>query len=427
VKLFKQNLFTLLLLLVAATFLAVACNGDGDGDGDGANGTEPTTTDGGDLSDIPEDTTGITDDEILLGSHLPLTGVAGIYGSAISPSIQAYLEFINDTQGGVHGRKIKLLVEDDAYEPPQTNQVVRKLVEQDGVFAMLSGLGTAQHSAVFEYLSENNIPDLFVATGATLFTEPITRTTFGYNPNYIQEGTALGTYVAENVPDAKLGIIIQNDDFGKDGEKGLRAGIEGSAVEVVAVETYEATVTDLTAQVQRVLNEGATVIAMYALPRQAGSVVSVARDQLGFEGLIVASGVVADQLTIALMGGATVENVVTAAYLKPLETEGDAGIDQHIEILAEYAPDTPPSNISVYGQSVAELMVEVLTIAGPDLNRRNVIEAAESVRGFICSVCLAPINLSPTDHRPIETFQFAEARDGVWALFGELISYESTP
>ena len=166
---------------------------------------------------------------------------------------------------------------------------------------------------------------------------------------------------------------------------------------------------------------------MYALPRQAGSVVSVARDQLGFDGPIIASGVSADELTLALMGGDTVENVFTIAYLWPLATEGNAGIEKHKEILAQYGEGTAPSNISVYGQSVAELLVEVLTIAGPDLNRRSIIAAAESVRGFLCSVCFGAINLSPTDHRPIEAFRYAEALNGVWVPFGELISYESTP
>lgn len=436
-KLFKRNIFGLLLLLVAAVaVIAVACGGDDDGDGDGDGGQEPTATvaadgdgDGDDpgLLAIPEDTTGVTDDEILLGSHLPLTGVAAIYGNAIGPSIQAYIAYINETQGGVHGRKIRLLIEDDAYEPPQANEVVRKLVEQDGIFALLSGLGTAQHSAVFEYLAEAKVPDLFVATGATLFTEPVTRTAFGYNPNYIQEGTAMGEFIADRFPDAKLGLILQNDDFGGDGEKGIIIGVEGSGVEIVASETYEAANVDMTSQVQRVINDGATAIAIFALPRQAGSVVSVARDQLSFEGPIIASGVAADQLTIALMGGESVENVFTIAYLKPLETEGDEGIERHKEIMAEYGTDVLPSNISVYGQSVAELLIEVLTIAGPDLNRRSIVAAAESVRGFVCTVCLGSINLSPTDHRPIESFKYAEALNGVWVAFGDLISYESTP
>lgn len=432
-QLFKRHLFAILLLVVAATALgAFACKSDKKGSGVGPTATAPA---GGALSDIPEDTTGITDTEITLGSHLPLTGVAGIYGNAIAPSMQAYFSYINDNEGGVNGRQIKVLIEDDAYDPPTTNQVVRKLVEQDGVFAMVGGLGTASHSAVFEYLAGAKVPDMFISSGATKFTDPVTRTAFGFNPNYVQEGTAIGAYIAANYPGAKVGLLIQNDDFGQDGEKGVRAGIEGSDVTVVTVETYEATQTDMTSQVQRLQNSGATLVVGYVLPRQAGSLVSVARSQLNWDVPIMVSGVVADQLTIALMGAANAEGVITTAYYKPLETEGDPGIELHKQIMAQYAPDVPPSNVSVYAQALAETFVEVLRRAGRDVNRRSLIETAESLRDFTCSLCLAPMNLSPTDHRPNEAFKFARAETylvdgevhGKWVPFGELISYESTP
>lgn len=430
-QLFKRHLLAVLLLVVAAMALvAFACGDDEEGDG-----TEPTATaaegetpvTGGDLSDIPEDTTGITDTEIKLGSHLPLTGVAGIYGNAIAPSMQAYFSYINETEGGVNGRQIKMLIEDDAYDPSTANTVVRKLVEQDGVFAIVSGLGTAAHSAVFEYLAGAKIPDLFISSGASLFTEPVTRTAFGFNPNYVQEGTAIGAYIAANYPGAKVGLLIQNDDFGKDGEKGVRAGIEGSDVEVVSVITYEASQTDMTSQVQGLQNGGATVVVGYVLPRQAGSLVSVARSQLNWDVPIIVTGVDADQLSIALMGAENAEGVITAAYLKPLETEGDPGIELHKQIMAQYAPDVPPSNISVYAQALAETMVEVLRRAGDDLNRRSLVAATEALQDYTCSLCIAPINMSPTDHRPNEAFRFASVLNGVWTPFGDVISYESTP
>ncbi len=422
----RNALFRLLVLLLAATMLvALSCDDNGGG-GDTTPGA--TTENGGDLSDIPEDTTGVTDTEIVLGTHMPLTGSpAAVYGNQIVPGMQAYFDYINETEGGVNGRQIKLLVEDDSYSPPQTNEVVRKLVEQDGIFALVSGLGTAQHSAVFEYLKDAKIPDLFVATGATLFTDPITRTAFGFNPNYVQEGDAIGHYIADNYPEAKVGLILQNDDFGSDGEKGIRQGIEGSDVEIVSTETYEAVSEDLTLQVQRVKNAGADLVAVYALPPQAANIISVARSQLSWTAPIIASGVVADPITIALAGGAAnADGVITTAYLRPLNQEDDPGIIKHKEIMAQYQPDAQASNLSIYGQSVAETAVEVLRAAGEDLNRRSVIEAAESLRDFTCSLCLGPINLSPTDHRPIEAFSFARAEGDSWVIFGDLISYEST-
>jgi branched-chain amino acid transport system substrate-binding protein len=424
----KNALLRLLLLLVAATmFVALSCKDNGDGGTDQTPTSEGGSGDEG-LSAIPEDTTGVTDTQITLGTHMPLTGSpAAIYGQQIVPGMQAYFDYINDTEGGVNGRQINLLVEDDSYSPPKTNEVVRKLVEQDGVFAIVGGLGTAQHSAVFEYLADAKVPDLFMATGATLFTDPVTRTAFGFNPNYIQEGDGIGHYIADNYPDAKVGLIIQNDDFGKDGEKGIRQGIEGSNVEVVSVQTYEAESTNLTAQVQRLQNDGADLVAVYSLPQQAASVMKVAREQLSWTAPLIFSGVVADPLTIALAEGtANSDGAITTAYLRPLNQADDPGIIKHQEIMAQYQSDKAVSNLSLFGQSVAEMVVETLKTAGQDLNRRSVIEAAESVRDFTCSLCLAPINLSPTDHRPIEAFSFARAEGTSWVVFGDLVSYEST-
>ncbi len=458
-KLSKRNMFFSLVAVGAAFVLIAACgggNGDDDGNGDPTpdvqaeactfsvtvTGEEPSVTDVDystetededavepiDISEIPEDTTGISDDEIKLGTHMPLSGAsAALFGTQIVPGMNAYFDFINDTEGGVNGRLINLIVEDDTYDPSQTNQVVRKLVEQDEIFAMVSGLGTAQHSAVFEFLKDELVPDLFVATGATKFTDPITRTAFGYNPNYIQEGNAIGAFIAEQCPDAKLGLIIQNDDFGRDGETGIRSGIEGSNIEIVTVETYEAANTDMTAQVQRLQNAGADVIAVYSLPLQAASIMKTAHETLSWDVPIIVTGVVADPITIALAVDPNAEGVVTTAYLRPLNQTDDPGIQQHTELMTTYQGGKDISNLSIYGQSVAELAVEVLTAAGPDINRRNIVEAAESIRDFTCSVCLAPINLSDTDHRPIEAFQFAVAQGDSWVVFGDIISYESTP
>ncbi len=434
-KLPNIGLFRLLILMVAMVMvLAIACGGDDDGDGDGdptdlrAETATPSADDDG-LSDIPEDTTGITDTEILIGTHMPLTeSTAALFGNQIVPGMVAYFDYINDTQGGVHGRKIRLSVGDDHYLPSDTNTVVRKLVEQDGVFAIVGGLGTAQHTAVFEYLKENYIPDLFVATGASLFTEPISRTTFGYNPNYIQEGNAIGRYIAETYPDAKVGMLIQNDDFGNDGKDGVESGLEGSNASITSTETYEAVNSDMTAQVQRLRNDGVDVVVGYTLPLQSGSLISVARATLEWDVPIIISGVSADPIVIALAGGGEVaEGVVTVAYLTPTNQTDHPGIQKHTEIMAQYAGGVDATNLSLFGQSLAELTVKVLDDAGQDLNRRSVIAAAEQVRDFLCSICLGTINLSPTDHRPIETFSLAIAEGDSWVLFGDLVSYESTP
>jgi hypothetical protein len=177
--------------------------------------------------------------------------------------------------------------------------------------------------------------------------------------------------------------------------------------------------------VQNLRNAGAEVIAAYTLPQQAGSVMRTAREQLNWDAPIIFSGVIADPITIALAGPENAQGVITVAYLHPLTATDVPGVQQHIEIMDQYS-DLDASNLSLYGQSVAELTVAVLEAAGPELNRRSIIAAAESIRDFTCSVCLGPINLSATDHRPIETFQFAMAEGELWVPFGDLISYETT-
>jgi len=419
------------LVLLLAAVIAVTAFACSDDDGDGGGSETPsgdgTPAAGNSLEDIPEDTTGVTDTEIVLGTHMPLSGAAAaLYGNQIVPGMQAYFDSVN-AAGGINGRQIRLVVEDDQYDPSKTNQAVRKLVEQDGIFALVSGLGTAQHSAVFEYLKEQQVPDLFTATGATLFTDPITRTAFGYNPNYVQEGREIGKYIVENFPNAKIGFILQNDDFGSDGQKGVEEGIEGSDVTVVTTQTYEAVNTDMTQQIQAVMNAGADTIVAYSLPLQAASILKIGRSQLGFEGEILFSGVIADPSTIAIAEPANAAGAITTAYLKPVIFADDAGVQEHVRIMAEYGPaDVPATNLSLYGQSVAELAVEVLNQAGQDLNRRSVIAAAESIRDFTCSVCLTSINLSETDHRPIEGLQFAKAEGDAWIPFGDIISFETT-
>ena len=146
--------------------------------------------------------------------------------------MRAFFDYIND-QGGVYGRKITFLVGDDHYNPPDTVEVVKKLVEQDKVFAIVGGLGEATHSAVWKYLEEKGVPDMFVSTGLTKWTDPVVKTRFGGNPDYVTEGTMLGQYIAENYPGKKLGLLLQNDELGAEGEKGLRRGLEGSDVQIV--------------------------------------------------------------------------------------------------------------------------------------------------------------------------------------------------
>jgi len=369
---------------------------------------------------------GVTDTEIVLGTHFPLSQhLAAAYAPMATAGMKGYFDYVND-HGGVNGRKIRLLIEDDHYAPSDTAEVVRKLVEQDNVFAVVGGLGTATHSAVSQFLEDRGVPDMFVLSGASKFTEPVVKSRFGGNPDYLTEGKILGTYIARQYPRAKLALILQNDDFGGDGERGIEEGIAGSGVTIVVRENYESTETDLTSHVQRARNAGADVVVAYTLPPQGANVVKVAREVLNWDVPVVVTGVDATDIFVDLAGKQNAEGVVSVVFGKQIYETDDPGIAKHIEMVKQYGGGAPPSNLTVTGQAMAELMVEALTKAGRDLTRQSLIDAAESISNFTCSVCLVPVNLSTTDHRPFEVEQFVRMQDGKWTAFGEPIGFEST-
>jgi ABC-type branched-subunit amino acid transport system substrate-binding protein len=375
----------------------------------------------------PTTTPGVTDTEIVLGTHFPLSQhLAAAYSPIATQGMQAYFDYIN-AQGGVHGRKIRLVIGDDHYTPSDTAEVVRRLVEQDDVFAIVGGLGTATHSAVSKFLEDRGVPDLFVLSGAEKFTDPVVKTRFGGNPDYVTEGRILASYIAEQHPNAKVAMIMQNDDFGVDGEKGLREGFQGSAVEVVAVEHYESLETDLTAHVQRAKNSGADLLVTYTLPPQGANVVKVAREVLNWDAPIVVTGVDATDIFIDLAGKESAEGIVSVVFGKQVYRTEDPGVQKHAEILRDYADGATPSNLTILGQAMAELTVEMLERAGPELTRESLVEAGEQIRDFTCTLCLVPVNFSPEDHRSFEVEVFVRVEDGRWVEFGEPVGFESTP
>jgi ABC-type branched-subunit amino acid transport system substrate-binding protein len=377
-------------------------------------------------SSSSESVPGVTDTEIVFGTHLPLSqSPASAYGP-IADGIRAYFDYINDTEGGVYGRKLKLIVGDDHYTPSDTVEVVRKLVEQDNVFAIVAGLGEETHSAVWKYLEERGVPDLFISSGLAKWTDPVVKTRFGGNPVYLQEGQMLGQYVAEHYPGKKLGLLLQNNEFGEDGEKGVRAGIAGSDVQVVDVEKYESVQWDVTAQTQRLKNAGAEVLVAYAIPPPAASLVKTAREVLNWDVPIVVTGVDATELFISLAGAQNSEGIVSVVFGHTSHETDVPGVRQYLANMAKYAPNAEISNITLYGYIMGELTVEGLKRAGHDLTRDLLVTALEGIRGYQCSVCLAPVSFSPTDHRPFEIEVFTKVVNGQWETFGEPIDFETT-
>jgi ABC-type branched-subunit amino acid transport system substrate-binding protein len=384
--------------------------------------TEPTGVETPGVQEVP----GVTDTEILLGAHFPLSQTPAAAYAPVADGMRAYFDYVN-SQGGVHGRKITLKVGDDHFNPADAAEVVRGLVEQDGIFAMVSGLGDLTHAAVIKYLEERGIPDLFVGGGLVKWTDPVVKTRFQGNPDYDTEGRMLGEYIAEHYDGKKLALLLENDEFGMDGKAGILLGLEGSDIQIVAEETYESVEWDVTAQAQRLKAADPDVVAIYAIPPPAASMVKVSREVLDWDVPFVVTGVVATDIFISLAGPENAEGVVTVVFGRQVYHTDDPGVQHHYQIMEEFGQGVPVSNLTLYGQLIAELTVKSLENAGPDLTRESVVEGAEAIRDWCCSVCLTPINLSPTDHRPFEIEVYITVEDGKWVEFGEPVSFESTP
>jgi hypothetical protein len=275
---------------------------------------------------------------------------------------------------------------------------------------------------------------MFILTGNTKWTDPVARNRFAILVDYINEGRVLGEYIAENYPGKKLGIIAQNDDFGKEGEEGLRLGVEGADMEIV-VEYYESTQSDMTPQVQRLKNDNVDVIAAYTMPPQAGSVFKSARETLNWDVPILITGVNAVEIVGLLAGYDNIEGAISVMFAhQAFETE-HPGIAQHRETLAEYAPEVEFNNLTLFGFAIGEFMVHILEENGPDLTRDSFLDTAESICGWMCSTCRAPVSMSPTDHRPTEVEVYVRATVDrttdpptfTWEPFGEEeFDFEST-
>jgi branched-chain amino acid transport system substrate-binding protein len=388
--------FRLAAILIAGLLL-LSCGGEEKEAGKTPVSTQP----GGTETPAAEKVPGVTDTEIILGAHFPLSQTPAAAYAPIADGLRAYFDYIN-SQGGVYGRKITYLVGDDHFNPADAVEVVRKLVEQDGIFAMVSGLGDPTHSAIWKYLEENGVPDMFISGGLDKWTDPLVRTRFQGNPNYGTEGRMLGKYIAENYNGKKLGLLLENDEFGQDGKAGLLKGLEGSDVQIVAEETYESTQWDVTAQTQRLKAANPDVIAVYAVPPPAASLVKVARETLNWNVPIVVTGVVITDIFIQLAGPQNAEGVVSVVFGKQVYQTDDPGVQRHIQIMKDFGHGVEASNFTLYGNSMAELMVKSLENAGPNLTRDSLIDGAEAIRDWCCSLCLMPVNLSPTDHRPSE-------------------------
>jgi len=392
--------------------------------GCGERGEERATPEDG--GPDPESVTGVTDTEIVLGAHFPLSNSPAATYGVVSEGMRAYFEYVN-SQGGVNGRKIRFIVGDDHYSPPDAVEVVRRLVEQDGVFALAGGLGDPAHAAIIGYLEEKGVPDLFLGSGIARFTDPLVKTRFAMTLDYTTESKMMVEYLKENYSGKRMGILFQSDEGLTSEMEMLRELLRDSDVEIVSKQAYDFGQFDLTAQMQRLKNDNPDVVALLANPGAAANAIKVSREVLGWDVPFVACAVSAVEITISLAGVENAEGTVSITTGKMISESDDPGVQRHKEIMKEFAPNVEPSSLTEYGMMSAQLTVQALKNAGPDLTRESVVEGAEAIRDFCCISCLAPAHLSPTAHRPTETLWFERVENGRWVRFGDAVSYESTP
>ena len=384
-------------------------------------------TSGGALAQKKYDT-GASDTEIKIGNIMPYSGPASAYG-IIGKTEAAYFKKIN-AEGGINGRKITFVTYDDAYSPPKAVEQVRKLVESDEVLLVFNPLGTPSNSAIQKYLNSKKIPQLFVATGATKWNDPKNFPwTMGWQPSYQSEGRIYAKYLLKDKPGAKIGVLFQNDDFGKDYLKGLKDGLGDKAASMIVMEeSYETSEPSIDGHIVKLKASGADVFFSVTTPKFAAQAIKKLAE-IDWHPLHLVVNVSASVGSVIKPAGfENSQGILSAAYAKDAadaQWDNDPGMKKFFEFLQQYYPDANKLDSSVvYGYGAAQTLVKVLQMCGDDLTRANVMKQAASLKDFTPDTMLpgVKINTSATDFAPIDQLQMMRFKGEKWELFGEAIS-----
>ncbi len=374
---------------------------------------------------------GASDSEIIIGNIMPYSGNASAYGN-IGRSAEAVMKMTNE-QGGINGRKIKFLTYDDGYSPPKAVEMVRKLVEEDKVFIVFNPLGTPSNTAIQKYLNTKKVPQLFVATGASKWGKPKEFPwTMGWQPDYATEGAIYAKHILATVKDAKIAVLMQNDDYGKDYFGGFKEGL-GKANEklIVQVSTYEVTDPTVDSQMIQLKNSGANVFFNITTPKFAAQAIRKAAE-IGWKPVHYLNNVSSSFGSVFKPAGIEAsQNVIVALYRKDAnDPQWDKSPDvvAFKAFMAKYLPNGDlKDDVFNYGYSVAHTLIDVLKRCGDTLTRENAMKQAASFKGFAAPLLLPgiTINTSPTDFYPIQAVQLARVKGESFELFGNILSNES--
>jgi len=370
---------------------------------------------------------GATDTEIKIGQTLPFSGPASAYAS-IGKTQAAYFNMINE-QGGVNGRKINLIQYDDAYSPPKAVEQVRKLVESDEVLLTFQMIGTPSNAAVQKYLNTKKVPQLFAATGASRFTDPKNFPwTLAFNPNYFVEGRIYGQYILKQYPNAKVGVLYQNDDLGRDYLNGIKSGLgDKAATMVVAEASYEVSDPTVDSQILKLKSAGADVLFSASTPKFAAQAIKK-NAELGWKPVhIVDINATSVGAVMQPAGLDASKGVISVNYGKdPLDPtwKDDPGMKKYFDFMAKYYPEGDKnSSFNSYGYGTAQLLVHVLKQCGDDLTRENILKQATNLKDVQLDLALPGIvnTTTPNDYRVNKQLQMMRFNGERWEMFGPIL------
>jgi branched-chain amino acid transport system substrate-binding protein len=420
----------LLLAMLAVIALTVAC--EEEEEETRTPGGTPTATVPSSLTPTPAlEVPGITDTEIILGADCPLTGATAAVYATIPRTTNAYFKYINETQGGVCGRKIVYKVEDSQGSPAKAVEAVRKLVEHDKVFAMVGSLGDVPHPAVWEYLNENEVPDILCSAGSHMFgADPEGHPwTVQMLPSYKIEGIFYGRYISENLPGEKVAILYPNNPMGTDGLEGIKEGLDPEKNEIVSEQRVTPGATSARSEISNMKSAGADVAVLFLDPGSTSHVVKEA-DRLGWHPQWFISYLNSDEIMFLFVSPELLEGAITFQALKLATWTDDPAVADHHRILREYGGPTHPTNFTIYAQVLAETAVEVLSRSCDNLTREGLLDALESIQDFHSDLMLDGVNVSfsDTDHTGLQTGRMLRAviedGKGKYEYFGPLYVFE---
>jgi branched-chain amino acid transport system substrate-binding protein len=375
---------------------------------------------------------GASDTEIKLGHCGPYSGPASAYG-VIGKGIEAYWKSVNDA-GGINGRKINFVTLDDGYSPAKTVEVVRQLVEQDKVLCLFNTLGTPSNTAIQKYMNQKKVPQLYVATGASKWGRPKELPwTMGYQPDYHTEAVIYAKHIQANIKDAKVGVLMQNDDFGKDYVDGFKEGLGKDSGKLIAkLVTYEVTDPTVESQIIQLKDSGANVFFNVATPKFAAQAIRKAAE-IGWKPAQYMTNVSASVTSVMKPAGFdNGQGIITAAYLKdPTDKrwDDDAEMKTWRAWMDKYMPGANQGDANyVYAYSVSFLMQQTLAKCGDALTHENVMKQAANFQKLRVPMLLPGITVStsPTDYYPIQAVQLQRFKGETWDLFGEVMAAEGS-